>query len=78
MTRRDPPAKPRSQPADADPAHQARKPAGSEGSDTHAGQEADRIDATLRNVSEGYGGPKVDEDRRTPREVAKREGQKDY
>jgi hypothetical protein len=43
----------------------------------HAGQEGDRIDAELRNVSEGYGGPKIDEDRQAPRRVAKDEHQLD-
>jgi hypothetical protein len=50
--------------------------ADSEDSDTHAGQEGDRVDATLRNVSEGYGGPKVDEHRKTPREVARRNSER--
>jgi hypothetical protein len=43
----------------------------------HAGQEGDRIDAELRNISEGYGGPKIKEDRGTPRRVARDEGQLD-
>jgi hypothetical protein len=58
-------------------AHNPSRDSASIDSGRHAGQEGDRIDAELRNVSEGYGGPKVDEDRATPRHVAKREGQLD-
>lgn len=59
-----------------DPAR-ARDRADSQNSSAHAGQEADRVDATIRNTSEGYGGPQIDEHRDTPRDVAKRERQKD-
>ena len=81
MTSRDPKHAPvaSANPLRSGPSEQPAPQAPAGGQDRQAGQEADRIDATLRNNEEGFGKKDSGQSsaRQTAQDVAKRQGQRD-